>query len=299
MHSEKDIISTINKNFPALNFNSVLLAGEGWMSRAYLVNDEFIFRFPKSAESANDLDKEISFLPKIVSRISLRIPEFKFIGKQLSGLTFVGYKKLPGEIIGENDFVKLSKTTQTKITSQLADFLDELQAVLVGEAKECGVPVIDFRENFRNDSLVLNELKAELPVEVFTYLVNRYHEYLNNDKYFDYTPTLLHADLSPNHFLYNRNAGELTGIIDFGDMQIGDPDYEYKYMYQDIGPEFVRQVMELRGESNIQERMKKISLFSTFDHWQYYLGGRERGLKDWMTEAVECLQIECDISTSK
>jgi aminoglycoside phosphotransferase (APT) family kinase protein len=43
-----------------------------------------------------------------------------------------------------------------------------------------------------------------------------------------FTPTLLHADLGPEHLLV-RN-GHLAGVIDWGDARIGDPALDYAWL---------------------------------------------------------------------
>ena len=45
----------------ALPFERALL-GEGWTAKAYLVNDELVFKFPKRPEEWQELDREIAFL---------------------------------------------------------------------------------------------------------------------------------------------------------------------------------------------------------------------------------------------
>lgn len=93
------------------------------------------------------------------------------------------------------------------------------------------------------------------------YITLRFEEYLNNKDNFDYTPKLIHADLSINHLLYNEENEEFIGIIDFGDMQIGDLDFEYIYLLDDCGIDFTKKVIKLRQEVDIKAKLKRY-LFS-------------------------------------
>lgn len=48
----------IRKNFPDFTFLKIRKLGEGHMSVATLVDEEWVFRFPKEKEGAEDLEKE-------------------------------------------------------------------------------------------------------------------------------------------------------------------------------------------------------------------------------------------------
>lgn len=52
--------------------------------------------------------------------------------------------------------------------------------------------------------------------------------FLNDERNFEFEPVLIHGDLSPDHILFDREKGVVTGIIDFGDMHIGDPAYDFQ-----------------------------------------------------------------------
>src|SRR6478735_8990655 len=52
----------IESEVPGLSVDSAKLIGEGWTARAYRVNDELVFKFPKRATDWDELDREIAFL---------------------------------------------------------------------------------------------------------------------------------------------------------------------------------------------------------------------------------------------
>ncbi len=47
------------------------------------------------------------------------------------------------------------------------------------------------------------------------------------------------ADLWPEHVLFSRTTGRLAGIIDFGDVCIGDPDYDLAFLARRLGQDFM------------------------------------------------------------
>jgi len=287
------IKSDITKNFPDFEIRTIEKLGEGWMSEAFMVNEEWVFRFPKAKAGAEDLQKEIKILPLLAKHVTLTIPQFEYVGEQQSGLPFVGYKSLPGEILGEATVPTLPKEEQEVIARQLAQFIDEVSAFPSEEAKQFGVTVNDHRKDYTDTfEEVTQKVFPLIDEDMKRYISSRFETYLGNPENFDYTPTLTHADLSPDHFVANPETHELTGIIDFGDLIIGDPDYEYSYLFMDCGEDFTRRVMELRGETNIEERLKKVSIFVTVDHIGTLLEGMRRVKQDWIGDSIAIIRKE-------
>jgi aminoglycoside 2''-phosphotransferase len=63
-HAEFRWVSeTIIKNFGDVKIDHITKLGEGMMNRTYLINQKFLFRFPKEKRGAFDLEKEKRLLP--------------------------------------------------------------------------------------------------------------------------------------------------------------------------------------------------------------------------------------------
>ena len=41
--------------------------------------------------------------------------------------------------------------------------------------------------------------------------------------------TVIHSDIMPEHIIVNPKTHTLSGIIDFGDIEIGDPAYDFAF----------------------------------------------------------------------
>lgn len=287
----REYAALIADQFPELNMQSVDSLGEGYRNYAVLVNGEWVFRFPKSQQGADELNKEIGLLPLLATRVKVGIPEFKYIGTQLDGRPFAGYRKVQGEILGEDGIASISEHASHQLAVQLADFMNALNAFPVETAIRVGVPV----RNIANEIHLLKEAMEKqafphLKPSLRDYLNKRFQSFLVEPAYSRYTPALIHADLSPDHFLTDAKQTTLTGIIDFGDAAISDPDYDYLYLLEDCGELFTRHVMANRGEADINARIQKISLFVTFDQVSYLLEGLESGDQDWIQEGFEAVE---------
>jgi len=281
--------------FPDLSIHSVESLGEGFRNYAILVNGEWVFRFPKSQQGAEELNKEIQLLPLLADRVKVGIPEYAYIGTQPDGRPFAGYRKVEGEIVGEDGIVAMSEGARDRLAAQLAGFMNALHAFPVEAAIQAGVPVRDLPKD-----IALLQQAAEqqaypiLGASTRNYLNERFRVYLDDPAYTRYMAALIHADLSPDHFLTDSDSdaeqASLTGIIDFGDAAISDPDYEYLYLLEDCGEPFTRKVMDCRGQLQADDRLRKISLFVTFDQVRYLLEGLESNDPDWIQEGLEAVE---------
>lgn len=61
-----------------ININNIKLIGEGVDSKAYLVNNEYIFKISKHQEAAGNMKKEIQVLNYLDGKLSLKIPKIEF-----------------------------------------------------------------------------------------------------------------------------------------------------------------------------------------------------------------------------
>jgi aminoglycoside 2''-phosphotransferase len=94
--------------------------------------------------------------------------------------------------------------------------------------------------------------------------------------------------------LFDKKKQELTGIIDFGDMRLGDSDYEYVYLLEECGKEFTIKVMERRKEENIQFKLEKVSYFLTADNVILLLEGMKRNNPEIVEDAIKAIQYEME-----
>ncbi|ULL19893.1 aminoglycoside phosphotransferase family protein [Paenibacillus sp. H1-7] len=281
----------IKDQFPDMSIQSVESLGEGFRNYAILVNGEWVFRFPKSQQGADELNKEIQLLPLLVGCVKVSIPQFVYIGRQSDGSPFVGYRKVQGEILGEDGMNTLLDYVKDRFALQLADFMNVLSSFPVEIALHAGVPI----RNPMKEILLLKEAVEQQAFPLLNdslrdYLTLRFQSYLKHPGFHRYTPALIHGDLSPDHFLLDPHLTSLTGIIDFGDAAVSDPVYDYVYLLEDCGEPFTRQVMACRGEVGLDELMRKVSLFVTFDQVSYLIEGLKAEDRDWINEGLDLLE---------
>src|SRR5947209_8371778 len=88
----------IASQFPQLAPITLHPFGAGWDNTAYLVNGEFVFRFPRRQLGADCLANEIRILPHLEGRVPLPLPFPEFIAFPTPDFPwpFAGYRKLAG-----------------------------------------------------------------------------------------------------------------------------------------------------------------------------------------------------------
>jgi aminoglycoside 2''-phosphotransferase len=241
--------------------------GEGMDNLAVLVGGAAVFRFAKHDDAAAGLRREIALLPRLARGLSLAIPRFQQVGEHsVTGLPFVGYALIQGEPLSPQLYQGLPAATRDGILGDLVSFLNAVHAFPVEQAVDCGVVSCGGRADFigtlqraRVDAFPLLECAVRQKVE------SQLEAFLEDHANFDYAPVLLHADLWPEHVLFSRRMGRLAGVIDFGDVSIGDPDYDLAFLGRRLGSEFVAELLQHYPRKNPVSLAEKIRCFNLFN----------------------------------
>lgn len=240
----------IAANFPELVPLSLHPIGEGWDNIAYVVNNEWVFRFPRRAVAVPLLQTERLILQVICETVTLAVPVpiYYAEGGTDYDWPFAGYRLLKGiTACGAN----LEDSERLTIAPQLACFLRELHNFPVAQAAELGVP---------GDTLARMDVKGRKNKTAVWFDNLEKHELLSHssrcllqamvDEAEDCTVDhaelrLLHGDLYSRHIVICRDDGvKVSGIIDWGDVHIGHIATDLAVMYSLLPPQ-ARQVFRL------------------------------------------------------
>ena len=224
-------LDAIATQFPELGPVTASHLGEGCDSEALLVNDRWVFRFPKTIEVEAQLAIESALLPAIGDRLPVAVPRFHFYGQPGEHFPrrFVGYPKLAGVPAIGFDPVAIAAADVTR----LGLFLAALHGTPVETARACGVPVEDPRES-------LHELRAEAlqsltdiarvapdaPLELWRKRLDR-----SPDIRADEAIVLAHNDLAAEHILVDPETGRVTGVIDWSDAALTRAEVDFAGFY--------------------------------------------------------------------
>ncbi|MFF2555778.1 phosphotransferase family protein [Nocardia sp. NPDC058058] len=239
--------------------------GEGQENVAVLVGQSHVVRLPKDADGAEGVAREGRLLAELSGALTLAVPRYEFTAPNPLGPgECCVYPVVPGSVLPEREWRARGMLDDEKVARAVAEFIDEVHAFPADRAREFGVEDRDMRAEFAADlELIRAQVIPLLAAADGRELVARWERYLGEDRNFEYSPVLMHGDVSLDHLLVTGDR--ITGVIDFGDVQIGDPDYDLSYLWPDAGAEFVRRVQHWRGQPMDERLIGKLDFWAVAD----------------------------------
>jgi aminoglycoside 2''-phosphotransferase len=277
-----------------LSVRTTRLIGEGWNSRAYLINDELVVRCPKHAEHWEELEQEIAFLTFTADKLPLPVPRYLQAARHSSAAPhgYAIYKYLPG---GSMDLSGLTNKKRDAAATALAGFLRALHALQLGPGSGIVLPHVDARliaEQYF--ARAASDIVPKVTHQAAGALLRVFEMHLAEPRNFSFKPVLLHADLSRDHVL--MEDGVVTGVIDFGDVNWGDPDYDFMYLFVEFGLAFVEAVARRYGHLDLRWLRAKLRYFAIVDQIDTILNGQGFATEGEETTAWLRLEqlLKCD-----
>jgi aminoglycoside phosphotransferase (APT) family kinase protein len=216
--------SLIEAQFPPLAPVRVEPLGAGWDNTAFLVNGAQVFRFPRRQVAVPLLEAETRLLPAIAPRLPLPVPMPAFVGRSGESYPwpFAGYSLIPGRTACAAD---LDDAQRHAVAEPLARFLAALHAFPAVEAARQGAgPDPIARLDLERRLPRLRESLAQLVAQNLVADVRPLLALVDAAPaaYVPRSDTLVHGDLYIRHLLVNDDK-QLAGVIDWGDIHLGDP----------------------------------------------------------------------------
>lgn len=182
----------------------------------FRVGDDLAVRLPRTAGNQGQVEKDLTWMPRLASHLPLAVPEPLAIGEPGADYPFTWgvYRWLEGEPF------RLDQLDPVAAARDMAEFIRSLQTVDTTGAPvppddpfSRGTPLAPRDELFRT---ALDELRDEFD----TGLVLAAWE-ASLAATWDGQPTWIHGDLMPGNVLVAD--GKLSAVIDFGTAWVADP----------------------------------------------------------------------------
>jgi len=198
--------------------------GVGWDNTAFSVNGDYVFRFPRRQVAVDLLAIEGRLLPFLAPRLPLPIPVPIFAGQPEARFPwpFAGYRTLAGRTACA---VEMDEDQRIEAAAPIARFLAALHAIPREEALQMGaepdkIGRLDLARR-------IPPLRQRLEHLLQLGLVGDTRPWLSViDATGDTSPrhalALAHGDLYARHLLVESD-GRLSGVIDWGDVHLGNP----------------------------------------------------------------------------
>lgn len=230
MTSERPSFEEVRSVLQSAGFDDsadIAFLADGWEQWAFRAG-ELVVRLPKDRTDPEIIDKlrrESLVSRTIAPHLPLPI-SVPHVHERAGGGVFSTHRLVPGVALRD-----LTRPAARGFGASLGRFLRSLHAVPVRDLAAAGVEVVDGpRERERlidRYERVVRRVFPLLGCEARTHVERVFEAMINDPVCFDYEPALIHNDIDHRNALGDPGTGALTGIIDFGDAEIGNPALDY------------------------------------------------------------------------
>lgn len=276
--------AAISRHYPQFELEQIEFLGEGLNSRAYRINSSYIFRFPKHWRAVRGLQLEARLLKRLHAAVSLPIPYFEFVGNLavsepgrlqewifkikrrcpypgMERSPFVGYRELRGNLLYPDFLLGLSSEARNSLARQTGEFIRSLHAFPVALARKVGTKVRIFDRGYYEAAAAIarSQLLPRLDAASGQAIMDLLIAGQRDVERLDAGPVLLHGDLNWAHLIFDEHAIKIVGIIDFGDMFIGDPAHDFVQLWEKYGDEFLLSVLRYYGAGDPLQYLRRVA----------------------------------------
>lgn len=256
MTTENERLHFIIDSLPNLKIDHVKSNNSGWDNDIIIINNDTVFRFPKTTEVADKVIKEVTLLETLIKQPkTVNVPEYQLLYDGNKRLKCVYYRYIEG--VSLSKFKRIpSRTENAKL---LGIFLTNLHS-LESQSNLTNVHTYGF----------WNKLYESVEKDVFPFLKQyqqeevseTFSEFLGDYSTRFYPKTIIHGDLSSSNIIFDEESNRINGIIDFTDAQIGDPAFDFAGFYWRFGPEFTKEVLSnYNGQESAETLYNRVEQF--------------------------------------
>jgi aminoglycoside phosphotransferase (APT) family kinase protein len=215
-------VAAVREQLPALECRHAALLGTGWGVDAYLLDDRFVARFPRTATAAQWINADQAVLTLVSTCLSSAFSVPAVMGRGSAGryfpYDFLVCAFVPGVTAGD-----ASAQHSEGFAVDLGRALTRIHSVPVAAARNAGLHEVEW-----DDSGYAGPLR------------------------------FLHGDFRDGNLVVNPENGRLVGVIDWGNAAVGDPALDFMTLVMWRGWEFMHRVLgayELPTDDQFLERV--------------------------------------------
>jgi aminoglycoside phosphotransferase (APT) family kinase protein len=247
--TREEAASLIERQFPELAPARLEPLGAGWDNTAYRVSGRWVFRMPRRRSVVGLLENELRLLPRLAPHLPLAVPVPVWQGRPEASFPypFGGYEELPGVTACA---VEWTPEERARTAPTLGRFLAALHGLAVDEAARAEGPEDTYgRADLRKRAPMLLERLAEVErsqPDVDGGAVRAWVERLVETPPWPKHPCWVHGDLYARHLLVDERR-QVTGVLDWGDVHLGDPAGDLSIAFSFLPPEARESFREAYG----------------------------------------------------
>jgi hypothetical protein len=209
----------IVERWPELPVDTFVPLEGGWECFTYLVDGEWVFQFPRLPDAGERLRKQITVLPEVAREVSSAVPVPEYAS---TDPVCMGYRMIVGR--------PMSVNIDGIWPERLGRFLYDLHLTPPEFVGMRTISAETVRAGFRAEVEALGaHVLPSLDADERTRAERTISTFLDDDDNFRFAPCLTHGDIGPEHVLVTDN-GDLAGVIDWGDLEVGDPVFDLAWI---------------------------------------------------------------------
>lgn len=228
-----------------------------------IVNKENVFKFAKFDWSAVYLTNSVKVINLAKHYADLTLPDIKVLEP---GVAICSYIK--GSPLYRNELLLKKSLDQDILAQQIGTFLKQLHMVPLEEAEKNGIENKFADINFEYWKSKYEEFLYKLSpyCDDYTkeYIRQLFQPAFEKKGFFNYTPSLIHADLNPRHFFLDNESAKINSIMGFSQSGIGDPALDTGTLIAYLGESFVARVSEY--DDSISEQIDRARFYAYLMH---------------------------------
>jgi aminoglycoside 2''-phosphotransferase len=261
--------------------------GEGEFCLAFRDSTR-ILRVAKHAEAALALRAEACVLSEIADHLPVPVPRPAFRAPE-GGPAFSIHEEVRGEVLTRESWLELPPVQRNRAAADLASLLRALHGLPLDAGRRCGLLRVLEVAGFAR------RLLEQAPGTLYPLLDPDTRQRLDDvltrcsaGGRYDRATVLIHCDIASGHLLFDPADGRLTGIIDFGDLALGDPARDFIYIYEEFAPEMLAAVLSAYGREEASVLLPRVRLWYLLEavSWtiRMHVGAEEAAIREGLHE---------------
>lgn len=263
-----------------------------------LIMGAHVFRFPRSDEDIRNMKWEQKVLPKLQKWVNLPIPNFTDSSKKEDPYPFVCYPMIQGTPLSRSSYQLFKDADKKRFAKDIGVFLSRVHTFPISQVTSWNADEVRARwkNRWKNYLRTIHRTVSPHvdPIQM-EWICDVFDGYLNSPKLSEFQPSLIHGDFKPGHIIFDYKSNRVAGIIDFGQLQIADPAFDFENLYLRFGEEFVIEALKHYNAPMNKKFFDRIKLFyAQVMPFNAYIGAIERNdarkikdMKHWLEQMAK------------
>ncbi|MEI5908935.1 aminoglycoside phosphotransferase family protein [Bacillus spongiae] len=255
--NQHEMVSLIKTKLPNVVIRQVKSNTTGWDNDILIINEDTVFRFPKTKRIKEKVENECYIQEALVkTTTAITVPMYTPVRDASHQIECVYYPFIKGQAVNET---MIEECTTEENAQRLGDFLSKLHSIRHADLHHDATltPIHSFS--------YWNELYQAVQEQLFPYFTNSqkdstkevFTSFLEDYGRMNNRTTLIHGDLTISNLIYDYRKQQIAGVIDFTDAQFGDPAFDFAGIYWSFGPHFTKRVLSNYQNDEDEETLYK------------------------------------------